>query len=161
MSKDLDLFANATKAGIIGNPTFMKFGDPTTTGLVGVFARMVVWHNKFLNAMVNGMREWAQKVEIDMQQNARWTDRTGHARQALRAYLLGDDPRRPSFATADPPIIANNKEGDLVVVVTGFMDYNMWLEVRWGGRFAIMWPTVVRNNAEFTRIMVRHGQSVS
>ena len=151
-----DLFQRAITAHAITRPQFGRLG----TGLPQVFARLQVWQNNLMAAMQSGMREWAELVEREMKANARWQDRTTHARQALRAYLSGDDPRRPDFATADAPAISVGGK-DLVVIVTGFMHYNQFLELKDSGRFAIMWPTVVENNSSFMKILVAHGRRVT
>ena len=45
-------------------------------------------------------------------------------------------------------------EGDaLRVGVTGNMEYSPYLEFRWNGRFAILWPTVNKLRAEILRGM--------
>jgi hypothetical protein len=55
--------------------------------------------------------------------NAPWEDRTGDARRGLQAEASIDD---------------DSLEVDLFHTV----DYGIWLEVRWGGRYAIIIPTV-------------------
>jgi hypothetical protein len=156
MPSYIDVFERAIRAGAISRQQFLP---PTETGLPLVLARLGVWQRSLEGAMADGMREWAALVEREMQQNARWQNRTGHARAALRAYLMGDDPRKPEFATEDPPAVNAGK--DLVVIVTGLMYYNIFLELKDSGRFAIMWPTVVQNNATFMKILVAHGQRVT
>lgn len=66
----------------------------------------------------------ATKAEGMMRQNARWTDRTGNARNGLRAearHLPG---------------------GAHSLVLFHTMPYGIWLEVRWNGKYAIIAPTM-------------------
>ena len=76
----------------------------------------------------------AAKLERTAKSEAPWTDRTGNARQTLRGVT--------------------GWEGDtLRVGVTGNMEYSPYLEFRWNGRFAILWPTVNKLRAEILRGM--------
>ena len=70
----------------------------------------------------------AGDIERDMKRNAPWTDRTGNARNTLRAT--------PMIFHADP------ERFEVGVVAGHGMEYGLWLEVRWAGRFAIVGPTV-------------------
>lgn len=63
-------------------------------------------------------------AETYMRENAPWTDRTGNARNGLRAVH-----------EAEPMV-----HHDLVVFHT--MPYGLWLEVRFSGRYAILFPTL-------------------
>lgn len=65
----------------------------------------------------------APEVENYMKLNAPWTDRTGNARNGLAA--------RPF------------REGSTIGIdLFGQVDYQIWLETRWEGKFAIIQPTV-------------------
>lgn len=68
--------------------------------------------NDFADALV----EYARK-------NAPWQDRTGDARAGLQSAVT---------------LYNNSLEVDLYHTV----EYGLWLEVRWGGRYAIIIPTV-------------------
>lgn len=65
----------------------------------------------------------APKAEAHMRQNAPWTDRTSAARNGLRAQVQ----------------VSTNK---VAIVLYHSVDYGIWLEVRWGGKYAIVRPTV-------------------
>jgi hypothetical protein len=67
----------------------------------------------------------ATKAEAHMKTGAKWTDRTGNARQTLRA--------------------AASHAADLSwheIKLFGGMPYQVWLEIRWGGRYAIIGPSI-------------------
>jgi hypothetical protein len=58
-----------------------------------------------------------------MKSNAKWTDRTGNARQGLNA---------------DVQVSTNN----VAIVLYHTVPYGVFLEVRWGGRYAIILPAM-------------------
>jgi len=138
--------------------SFGSVGD-FSSGLPEVFLKLGIWENLVIAAMKSGLREWAEKIQTQMRMGAPWQDRTGMARRSLVAYLQGDPIDIPAGATESPPKIKSGD--DMVVVITGLMFYNIFLEMKDAGRYAIMWPTAVRNNAELMRILVRHGRSVT
>jgi hypothetical protein len=61
-----------------------------------------------------------------MQSNATWTDRTGDARAGLQGAVHWQDPEHFTILLGHGANIY----------------YGVWLEVRFGGRFAIVGPTV-------------------
>lgn len=74
-------------------------------------------------------------LEDYARQNASWTDRTGNARQTLHAWV--DEVAR-----------------DIVELWLGHgMDYGLWLEVRWGGRYAIVWPTIEQHLGQVAQML--------
>lgn len=56
--------------------------------------------------------------------NAKWTDRTGNARQGLRVFPI-------------------HETGRSTIVVAHGVPYGIWLEVRFSGRYAIIGPTLI------------------
>lgn len=75
----------------------------------------------------NQMAEYANSFAEDMLKyainNAPWTDRTGDAREGLEVAVTLDN---------------ESLEIDLYHTI----EYGIWLEVRWGGKYAIIIPTV-------------------
>lgn len=69
------------------------------------------------------VQSMAPEVENYMKLNAPWTDQTGNARNGLaaRAYEEGDE---------------------IGIVLFQQVDYGIWLETRWSGRYAIINPTI-------------------
>lgn len=68
------------------------------------------------------LREYAQK-------NAPWDNRTGDARSGLDAAV--------------------NADGDeLSVSLFHTVDYGIWLEIRWNGRYAIILPAIEEKGSE-------------
>ena len=76
------------------------------------------------------------RAETYMRTNARWQDRTGNARNGLRAQHVGT------------PMV----EHQLVLYHT--MPYGFWLEVRWSGRYAIIGPAMFHTAPELTALLI-------
>ncbi len=76
-------------------------------------------------AMVAAAGKTAPEAEAWMKENARWTDRTGNARNGL-----GADVR-----------VSSNK---VAVIMYHSVPYGIWLEIRWDGRYAVIGPAVER-----------------
>lgn len=78
-----------------------------------------------LDRAVAGVVKWRSHAAVSwMKQNAPWTDRTGNARATLRAE------------TEHIPKVAH------IIHVFGMMPYQIWLEIRQGGQYAIIIPTL-------------------
>jgi hypothetical protein len=85
-----------------------------------------------LNRGISGlMLANAPRVQDYARTNAKWTDRTGNARQGLFSRYSG-------------------KDGVHQIDLYHTVSYGIWLEVRWAGKFAIISPTIT---AEGQRIM--------
>ena len=67
---------------------------------------------------------YAPQIEGDMKTNAPWTDQTGNARQTLQAFVY------------------KKQDGVIALVAKQQMDYGLWLELKNGGKFAIVLPTL-------------------
>jgi hypothetical protein len=79
-------------------------------------------HN--INALVAGVVDYrGTKAVAWMKTNAPWKDQTGNARATLAAYGL-------HAATWHE------------LHLHGGMPYQIWLEIRWAGRFAVIGPAV-------------------
>lgn len=66
---------------------------------------------------------YAQVAEREARLNAPWTDRTGNARNGLVGIPITEDDM-------------------YAIVLAHSVDYGIWLEVRWGGRYATILPTL-------------------
>ena len=91
-------------------------------GLYAVAVKQTVW---------NVAEYWSPIMETYAKQNAPWTDRTANPRQSLwcRPMRISDDA--------------------VAIILSHGMDYGIWLEICWQGRYAIIWPTL---QAHLTRI---------
>lgn len=92
------------------------FTDGLTPGLAAYGAYM-------MSRVREAMREWAADAVEYMKSNAEWEDRTGDARSGLD-WAMAEHPVHPE-----------------ILLFYG-VDYGIWLEVRWGGRYAIITPTM-------------------
>jgi hypothetical protein len=99
----------------------------TAAGLVITFDSLTPGLRRFpieLQTRLRALGEYyAERAENQMKRGAPWTDRTGVARQSLGAS---------SDVTAT----------QMEIVLYHGVDYGIWLEVRWSGRYAIILPTL-------------------
>lgn len=69
-------------------------------------------------------QRWAPEIESYMKSNAPWTDRTGNARQALYTAV-------------------HQTVGVMVEIILAHgVSYGIWLEIRHGGAYAIINPSI-------------------
>jgi hypothetical protein len=85
--------------------------------------RMLAFPVEFDIALGRVLEELARQVEEYAQANAPWEDRTGDARRGLTAEVEDD--------------VLNH-----AIVLYHTVDYGIWLEVRWSGKYAIIVPTI-------------------
>jgi len=89
------------------------------------------------------MRFHAPSLEAKAKTDATWTDRTGNARSSLNA----------SVEVLGPSTFA--------LVLAGGVKYQIWLEVRFAGRYAVIMPTIRAYAplvmASFTKLLERMG----
>lgn len=82
-------------------------------------------HAQNILAAVQAIADYfAPVLEADAKENAPWTDQTGNARQSLHAFTKG-----------------LGEEAVELYLAHG-MDYGKYLELRWQGKYAIIWPTL-------------------
>lgn len=75
-------------------------------------------------ALEETLEELAEEVQEYMHANAPWDDRTGEARSGLVAEHVDDGLFRHA------------------IVIYHTVEYGIWLEIRWNGKYAIIMPTV-------------------
>lgn len=85
--------------------------------------RMAVFHVVMQEVFEELVEQAAQEVEEYAKVNAPWGDRTGDAREGLTAEAQTD---------------ANT----LAIILYHTVDYGIWLEIRNGGEYAIILPTI-------------------
>ena len=83
-----------------------------------------------LAATVAFLQSVSGTAESDMKEQASWTDRTGNARNTLSARVAIQ--RLPGGVV------------HILLKLAHGMEYGIWLELRWGGRYAIVGPTAER-----------------
>lgn len=78
---------------------------------------------KTMDRIAEIAQDLAQELVDYAQTNAPWEDRSGDARSGLEAGV-------------------NVENGQFDVELYHTVEYGIWLEVRWGGRYAIIIPTI-------------------
>lgn len=78
---------------------------------------------------------FAPIIESKAKENASWIDRTGNARAALHTVVI------------------EMARGVVALYLYGGMDYNVWLELRWAGRYAIILPTMEAHYAPISKML--------
>ncbi len=94
---------------------------------------------------------WAASFERDAKTNARWTDRTGNARQALHGYLAGEAPSAPSATEGTPYPDEGGREDRVVVYLSHGMRYGQHLEAM--EAYSIIMDTLEANLPEIRRML--------
>src|SRR5262245_15447723 len=95
----------------------------------GKAGRFILHMHAGLAAFTTG---FARRVEQYAKENAPWEDRTGDARQGLKAT---GEQRLVYYA----------------ITLFHTVDYGIWLEVRWDGKYAIILPTLEAMGPELMR----------
>lgn len=90
----------------------------------GLITEVVQLNTKTDNFVAGVLKGYESRIESHMKINAPWTDRTGNARQGMRAEYEGE------------------RFGPHAVKLWGIMPYTIWLEVRFAGRYAIIVPSI-------------------
>lgn len=106
--------------------------DVQWEGIDAMIAALTDYQNKVLGAIGAVADYIAPIMETFAKQNASWTDRTGNARQSLHGFV-----EEVSKEIID-------------IYLSHGMDYGIYLETRFQGRFAIIYPTL---EAHFAQIM--------
>lgn len=86
--------------------------------------------------MVAAANYVAPLAEAHMKANAPWTDRSTNARDGLKART----------------VVSTNK---VAIVLYHSVPYGVFLEIRWGGRFAIIEPTIMVMAPKFVEAIGR------
>lgn len=83
-------------------------------------------------ALVNYLESKGPEIVAQMKREAPWQDRTGLARRELRHGIEIDGTKVTLYLITGAP-------------------YGMYLELRWGGRYAIVSPTIPRAGVDIGR----------
>lgn len=86
---------------------------------------LVVLDERTDNGVAGVVEFWDSRIEAHMKLTAPWTDRTGNARAGLFAK-------------------AGHERGQRHWIDLGHrVPYGIWLEIRFGGRFSVVFPTLL------------------
>lgn len=78
---------------------------------------------------------FAPILETFAKENAPWEDQTGNARQSLQGI-----PERLS-------------QDAVALYLAHGMNYGVYLETRWAGKYAILWPTIEAHLGDITEML--------
>lgn len=78
---------------------------------------------KTMDAIADYANEFADELVDYAKEHAPWEDRSGEARAGLNTAVLVDN-------------------GELSIDLYHTVSYGIWLEIRWGAKFAIIIPTI-------------------
>lgn len=95
--------------------------------------RLKALNAKSLAVLAAAAGKTATDAQAYMRANASWQDQTGNARNGLNAKVV--------------------RRGNTVAVVCHHsVDYGIYLEVRWNGRYEIIRPTIQEFGPRFTQL---------
>lgn len=86
-------------------------------------------------AVVRLAEYWAAILERAAKDDAPWTDRTANARQGLHTFVQE---------------LANDT---VILYLAHGVDYGVYLETKYAGRYAIIWPTIFNHLPQITRML--------
>ncbi len=87
--------------------------------------RIEAYGRNLIAAIYRLAEEWATRIANDARSGAPWTDRSGLARRSIMGRAF-------RFATG------------AVIIVSGGAPWSIYLERRWGGKFAAITPALQR-----------------
>lgn len=106
------------------------------TGDDEIERNMDAYRGKVMAAVTAVARYWQAVFEDYAKTNAPWTDQTANARQTLHAWV-------------------NEVPAQSIVelYLSHGVEYGLWLEVRFAGKYAIIWPTIRTHLEEIKRML--------
>lgn len=96
------------------------------------------------------MQYQSNPVQNFARSNAPWTDRTSNARNGLAAEAYERGSTGPGRDAAGRFTRGGKAHG---IVLYGQVPYQIWLEVRWSGRYAIIMPTIEEKGPDVMRMV--------
>ena len=123
-------------------PTGNKIVWDTTV----VDARLLAYIGKVQEALVRIAKYFEPILQNYAIENAPWTDRTANARQSLRAYIGTDAP-------AGYPSSQQLAKEVVELFLSHGVYYGIFLETRFAGQFAIIYPTLQQHAPEIQRML--------
>jgi hypothetical protein len=105
--------------------------------------RIVDWVDRTTSNLDATMQQIANEMVAYAQENHPWQNRTGDAEGGLQASVVRQGP------TSWTIFLGHGSD----------IDYGLWLEVRWGGKFAIILPTLQYFAPRLGNAVVRPGSA--
>lgn len=108
-------------------------------GLSAADQQLYNWADRKIDNIHEAVERLADEITAYMKENAPWQDRTSAEREAS-----GDPPGRSAREELQAVVVWQDKHNFTIFIGHGAdIYYGIWLEVRWGGRYAILEPTAV------------------
>lgn len=96
-----------------------------------IVRRAKEWLRRLLYGVVYLAQRYANEMATWAQKNRRWTDRTSAARGGLFGRVV------------------TLEAGHVQAVIGHSVEYGIWLEVRWGGKYGILLRSLKHNSRPF------------
>jgi hypothetical protein len=109
-------------------------------------AKLLAYMGKVQEALVKIAKYFEPILQNAARANAPWTDRTANARQSLRAYIGTDAP-------AGYPSSQQLAKDIVELFLSHGMYYGIFLETRFAGQFAIIYPTLEEHAPDIQRML--------
>lgn len=106
----------------------------TWQGIPEMQRRMGVYGDKVIAAAATVAEYYAPILEEYAKTNAPWTDQTANARQSLHTFT-------------------EVAEDVVTLYLSHGVEYGIWLEVRWAGKYSIIWPTIEAHLPEISKML--------
>lgn len=96
---------------------------------------LMLYTAKVREALLNLAQYFAARMEEYAKTNAPWQDRTANARQSLYAH---------AFTMAEEAVVIRLGHG---------VNYGIFLETRWAGKYSVLWPTIQAHLPQIRRML--------
>lgn len=104
-------------------------------GFDQMLSRIDLYERRVMAVIRNVAEYWKAVLVAYAKENAAWTDRTANARQSLHAFI-------------------EDLSGDIVrLYLSGGVNYQIFLETKYAGRYAIIWPTIKRHLGQIRKML--------
>lgn len=114
-------------------------------------AQIEAYGRKVRQAELNLLKYFAAVIQTDARRNAPWTDRTGNARQALRAYTSDQTPEKFGAGVHEYPNPADLARDAVALYLAHGMEYGVYLETKYAAKYAIVMQTLRKYYPEITK----------
>lgn len=125
---------------------------PNAPGIVWtdttLFARMHSLDAKIARALAALVQRNAPAVQNYARRTAPWTDQTGNARQGLFARYAMESGSGRAILTGEA---TGEGAGVHTINLSHSVNYGIWLETRWAGKYAVIAPTIQREGARIMK----------
>lgn len=123
------------------------------SGLDEMLANMAEHADNVTTAVRQIAEYFAPLLEAAAKQGAPWTDRSSNARQTLAGYVGDSPPEDPAYPDAGQYPSEELADEIVTLYLSHGMQYGRFLEMRWAGRYAIIWPTIEEHLPQINQML--------